>query len=126
MTAYISKYETAPFVYSETVETPLCDVACSDFGVSDKRGRAIGARVSYLERTNSEVDVADGTTDHQIHLVTNLGHWYVMHTTALRGGHPFGASFNCQSFRTAAERDAAKDKYLKAAAKRALKEAAKV
>jgi hypothetical protein len=125
MTAYISKYLTAPHVYSDTSSTPECVVACADFGVSDKRGRAIGARVSYSESTIAEIDVAEGHIGGYVSPVERLGHWFVMHTTALRGGHPFGASFNRQYFRAAAERDAAKDKYLKAAAKRALKEAAK-
>jgi|688.fasta_scaffold157935_1 hypothetical protein len=125
MTAYISKYLTAPHVYADHSYTPVCHVADVDFGVSDKRGRAIGAQVSYQELTISEADVVDGSTDHYTSPVERLGHWFVMHTTALRGGKPFGASFNRQSFRTAAERDAAKDKYLKGAAKRALKEAAK-
>jgi hypothetical protein len=121
MTAYTSKYLAAPSVYSNTSSTPECVVACVDFGVSDKRGRAIGARVSYSETTIVEADA----TARYISPVERLGHWFVLRTTAMRGGKDFGPSFNRQSFRTAAERDAAKDKYLKNAAKRALKEAAK-
>lgn len=99
-------------------ETKSHSHSTHDFGAVDKKGRKIGSRIYYIEHTNTEVDETEAHG--RICEVANLGLWYTVEYRATRDGLQYG-SRNGASFRTAEERDAAKAKYLKGAAKRAPK-----
>jgi len=98
-----------------------------DFGVADVKGRAIGATVTLCTVTYSDLTDADknnGTGGYSYYRI-EPGVWFVAEYQATRAGVPFGPAFNRAMFKTEVERDAGVAKYLKAAAKRAAKTAAK-
>lgn len=92
-----------------------------NFGVNDKKGRAIGSRVQFWVEVSGPVSE---NTDKQVNRRLPGTH-YVMLTNALRDGKWFGAYTGERSFSSPEARDSAKAKYLKDAAKRATKEANK-
>lgn len=89
------------------------------FGVSDRKGREIGAKVSFEVRVyapaeegvKSWVNIAPGT-------------YFVVRYQATRGGTSYGPGFNRAFFGTEKERFAGVEKYLKSAKARAVKTAA--
>lgn len=94
-----------------------------NFGVNDKKGRAIGSRVQLWVEVSGPVS-AEYRSGKEIR--TRLaGTHYVMLTSALRAGEWFGAYTGERSYSSPEARDAAKAKYLKNAAKRATEEANK-
>lgn len=97
----------------------FADVRNHDFGVSDRKGRRVGARLTLTIRIYSTVAPGVG------HYNVKPGVYFALHTTATRDGEPFGPSFNFSIYPTSEERDAAIAKYLKAAEARARKTAAK-
>lgn len=87
-----------------------------DFGVSDRFGRKVGARI-----TSYEVDFAEAPPEAYSGYTISEGHYYAMQVSATRNGEPYGASQPNQHFKTIEERTKAIDKYLKEAGKRAVK-----
>lgn len=86
-------------------------VAHHDFGIRDPWGRAIGGRVITWKRENDEG------------LRTDFP--FALNVQATRNGQKYGASNYDKFFATEAERDAHIAKYLKNAAKYAVKVAAR-
>jgi len=120
MTSFINNPE-----YSERVSEPTSEVSDFDFGLSDKKGRAIGARIylsTMVTRPVSEENAKGWGA--QIHKLP-AGTYYMLLTSAMRGGETFGAYTGNRAFKTIEERTAAIAKYLKGAKKRAEKEAAR-
>lgn len=94
-----------------------------DFGVTDARGRKIGALVhrfmtEYVEREGGWAANCMGST-------RPAGMYITLQTQASRDGVPYGAWQDARYFTTEAEREAAVAKYLKDAQARALKNAKK-
>lgn len=95
-------------------------VESHSFGVSDKKGREIGATVRFevrvyeeftpTERTYFRTDIAPGT-------------YFMWIGRATRAGETFGSGEGFGFCKTEAERHAAVEKYLKGAKARALKTA---
>jgi hypothetical protein len=128
---YISHFDPTSTVLEKTVQ--------HDFGVYDRFGRVLGARVSYTKKTylpGPKVRPAHraangfeipewrtGSTDVQ------PGTYFAWYGTATRKGEPFGALQDVHLCKTAEERDAQVAKYLRDAGararKRALQEATK-
>ena len=92
-----------------------------DFGVSDAKGRALGAYVTRLEFDYilAPEDARSWSPD------CEPGHYFAYRPHAARGRAPFGASQSMVSFKTEAEREADIERYLAAAKKRAQKLASK-
>jgi hypothetical protein len=92
-----------------------------DFGVRDSKGRAIGGLVQrYTVETRLRTD-ADGDYGIVYMLDAQPGTFYCYKPHATRDGKSFGAIQPSVWFATAAERDAAVEKYFAGAAKRAPK-----
>jgi hypothetical protein len=88
-----------------------------EFGVRDRKGRMIGARVFLRELDMVELtDVKDGYYGYN---TVEPGHYFVMTVCATRGGASYGASQPRQYFTTAEAREAAMETYFAGAAKRA-------
>lgn len=87
------------------------------FGIFDKKDREIGARVRTYE-----VKVYDAE-DFWVHGTGWLkpGYYFALETDSQRGGKNYGSGWQRKVFATAEERDAALEKYLAAAYKRAEK-----
>lgn len=81
------------------------------FGVTDNRGRAIGARVELFTAYKPS---ADGTTSIPL---------WCFRPWAMRGGEVFGAVQRTREFANVTERDEAVKRYLDGARKRAEKRA---
>lgn len=95
------------------------------FGVKDNKGREIGARVTIFEI--EFVALNHELAEFERYSPNPSGRVFSYDPTALRNGRPFGAGFQHGGyFATAAERDAAVEKYFKGARKRAEKTAGKV
>jgi hypothetical protein len=82
------------------------------FGRSDRLGREIGVRVETFEVDYIPTDAAGGYT-------YAPGHYFGFRGQATRNGAAYGASQNIRCFGTRDERNAAVDKYVAAAYKRA-------
>ena len=121
MTRSISEWTKQEYATCDIEQTARVSVEHS-WGVSDSKGRAIGARVMTFETTYTENDQADSARICQVEM---LGHWFGFRTDALRAGQPFGPGGNGGKFKTEAERAKAIEKFLKGSKVRALKEAAK-
>jgi hypothetical protein len=79
-----------------------------EFGVTDNKGRALGARV-----ITREVEMVELLPDQQsCYLSLEPGRWFTLQVHQTRNGSDFGAGHRARYFRTAAERDAAQVKYL--------------
>lgn len=87
-----------------------------EFPYVDSRGRKVGARIARFEATYTEVG-----QDARSWYSRAPGHYFAFHPWATRNGQRYGASQREQFFSTEAEREAAIQKYLKAAFKRASK-----
>lgn len=96
-----------------TIET------ATDFGVHDSKCRTIGATVKTYEVTFEALP--EGVYGYS----KPPGDYYGWIPSATRNGQHYGASQSSRLCKTSAERDAAISKYLKDAAKRALKLAVK-
>lgn len=88
-----------------------------DFGVTDKKGRAIGAQLVF--QTRELVASTDG-----FGLAIEPGNYFCFTPHATRGGETFGAFSGTRYFKSEAARATAVAKYLADASKRALKTAA--
>ena len=91
-----------------------------DFGVADKKGRAVGASYSvYLTvfTPTTQEDLNRGFLGYDIEPGTH----YSLHCQATRGGYGYGAAQAPRQFKTAELRQAAIHKYINAARKRAVK-----
>lgn len=91
-----------------------------DFGVTDARGRKIGAVVTF-----SLVEFVEKTEDRSWGYRRPAGMYLALCTQATRNGKHYGATQDDQFFATEAEREEAAAKYLKSARARAVKAAAK-
>lgn len=89
------------------------EVQRHDFGVSDRKGRRIGARLTLSIRRYTPA--APGVGRYNV----RPGLYYALHTIATRAGEAFGPSFNFSIYPTREEREAAIAKYLKGAKARA-------
>lgn len=110
---YIDRDACTNFV-SETEE-----VQHHDFGLPDRKGRPIGARLTLSIRRYATTTLGLG------HYNVKPGLYYALHTTSTRAGEPFGPAFNWSIYTTREEREAAIAKYLKGALARARREAAR-
>ena len=89
-----------------------------DFGIRDKFGRLIGARIMTCE-TDFTARGPEATGGY----IIPAGHYYSLLVHATRNGRTYGACQSAQPFTTEAERTAAIAKYLKGAEARARKTA---
>lgn len=104
----------------EVAETEVIRVT-RDFGVKDRFGRTIGAKVFLREVTMEAIEDAC-----RLYYSTMApGHYFCMSVTATRDDVPYGAVQMRQYFTTEAERTATMEKYFAGAAKRAAKRAGK-
>jgi len=105
-----------------------------DFGITDSKGRKLGARAStrdlcltvaeyqdYGDRGSPRLGKAKEHGVEWLRTGTPDGPCFTLHVAATRDGADFGASQPCRHFRTRAERDAALERYFRDAAKRAAK-----
>ena len=92
------------------------EVLAKSFGVTDDRGRDVGARVSLWTDTYVALpsDAFSGCT-------AAPGTYYRADTTATRNGEPYGSGSRWHQFETTDELDAYVAKYFAAACKRAVK-----
>lgn len=95
------------------------EVQRHDFGVHDRKGRPVGARLTLSLRRYTLAAPGAG------HYNVKPGLYFALHTTATRAGEPFGPAFNSSIYTTREEREAAIVEYLKGAEARARKTAAK-
>lgn len=87
------------------------------FGQRDRFGREIGARI-----TTAREDVVPRTDTHNLAEPARLGTgWFTLVVHATRDGKVYGACQPTLYFKSATERDAAIEKYLAGARKRAAK-----
>lgn len=93
-----------------------------DYEVKDRLGRRIGAEIRFLPC--EVVALPDDAPSYW--RGPAVGQYFAASFNATRDGVRYGASQRQKLFATAAERDAARDKYLADARKRAAKTAAKV
>lgn len=96
-----------------------------DFCANDKKGRALGTRIYlgvavHVPYEDRPTDASQYATGYRIAAGTHFT--LCVHT--MRNGQTFGASQSRQYFATSEEREAAVNKYLAAARKRAAKLAA--
>lgn len=84
------------------------------FNRIDRLGRMIGCNITHGELGDSSVDLQnDNWAD--VHEGRNLGKLFWSYRRATRNEVPYGAAQHRQYYATAAEREAADAKYLKAA-----------
>lgn len=88
-----------------------------DFCVADKKGRAMGARLTF--QTREMVESTDG-----FGFAIEPGSYFCFTPWATRGGEVFGAFSGTRFFKSESARAAAAAKYLADAKKRAAKTAA--
>lgn len=105
-----------------------------DFGVTDKKGRALGASVALfecdyvqvavkLEQSYSGPYVVDADpSEHYCPLQVEPGHVWGFIPCSTRDGDGFGACQSERYFRSQEERDAAVEKYFKSARNRAVRQ----
>lgn len=85
-----------------------------NFGVCDRFGRMIGARVTKYEMDYLPTDKDYGFT-------VTPGHYFMFDPAATRNGLEYGGWAGHRRFNTAADRDMAVSKYFEDAKKRAIK-----
>lgn len=86
-----------------------------DFGLSDSRGRKIGARIRTYRQ-----DRVPAIGSNTLLAPDSLGTgWFVLDVHATRDGKPYGASQATRYFESATARSIATDRYLADARKRA-------
>jgi hypothetical protein len=107
----------------KTTKTQAINTAiiAESFGVVDCKGRVIGAHAWTFE-----LDFVEISQDAPSYYTMEPGHYFVFCPQAIRDRVSFGAIQRDRYFKTEAERDAAVNKYLIDARKRAVKLAAKV
>ena len=110
---------TTDTVITRRVLTETRTTTTHDFAAKDKYGRAVGCvvetcTIDYVEEPR--------TSPYQ-HSLNTPGRVFAFRPQATRNGERYGPSQSHEEFATAAERDAAVEKYLKGAAKRATKKA---
>jgi hypothetical protein len=91
------------------------------FGLFDKKGREIGARVTLQMR---EMVLVETNEEYRCGFSIEPGNYFTFTPSAARGGQSFGAFSGTRYFKSEAARSAAVAKYLAAAKKRAAKTAA--
>ncbi len=84
------------------------------FGVKDSRGREIGAQIRTWE-----TDFESASPEVKMWYAIKPGHYFSLNVHAVRGGISYGASQPTHYFTTVSERNAAIEKYLAQARKRA-------
>jgi hypothetical protein len=95
------------------------------FNCSDKKGRVLGADVMTGECDYIALTAAEMVGPYYSYSSYPAGHYFYFCPQALRGGKDYGPCQPVYYFTTAESRDAAVAEYLKQAARRALKKAAK-
>lgn len=94
-------------------ETTTTDRRTVDFGITDDRGRAIGALVIFGTETRSADESAHWLVEPE-----TLGAHVTALVRATRNGEPYGASQSCTLHPTREAAEAAAEKKLTAARKR--------
>jgi len=113
---------------TKTTRTSVSDKSnCHhEFGVNDNRGRAIGAHIYTETRIYTDTNEPAGTYSSGSPIeYLKPGAWYMWTCHATRNGENYGATQGSHYCETPTERDAAIAMYLKDAANRASKLAAK-
>jgi hypothetical protein len=99
-------------------------VRIENFGINDSRGREIGAQIYTYEETHTEIsDEAAAASYSGYYTGVEPGLYFGFRPHATRNGSTYGALQHGARFATVAERDAAIEKYLAGARKRAAKAA---
>lgn len=101
-------------VSTTTVETTIE----RDFGMTDRLGRKVGARVVL---STEQYEALEDQTETSYFYLTAPGSYYTARPSATRNGFDYGASQSAHLFETEAARDLYIAKYFKAAEKRAIK-----
>ncbi len=84
------------------------------FGVKDSKGREIGAQIRTWE-----TDFESTSPEAKVWYAIKPGHYFSLYAQATRGGKAFGASQSTHYFTIVSARNAAIEKYLAQARKRA-------